>query len=76
MKSILLIKIFWGVVEMTFGLVNASFNFPRMASFKNDFLCTLGFVASMHVLSFAVIGHDKINIPEIFQVVTVFLVAL
>ena len=48
----------------------------RMASFKNDFLCTLGFVASMHVLSFAVIGHDKINIPEIFQVVTVFLVAL
>ena len=47
-----------------------------MASFKNDFLCTLGFVASMRVLSFAVIGHDKINIPEIFQVVTVSLVAL
>ena len=33
-KSILLIQIFWRVVEMTFGLVNARFC-------KNDFLCTL-----------------------------------
>ena len=30
-------------------------------------------MASMYVLSFAVIGHDKKeNIPEIFQVFTVF----
>ena len=33
-KSILLIQIFWRVVEMTFGLVNARFC-------KNDFLCSL-----------------------------------
>ena len=28
-KSILLIKKFWGLVEMTFGLVNASFSLPE-----------------------------------------------
>ena len=28
-------------------------------------LLVCGFVAGMHILSFAVIGHDKINIPEI-----------
>ena len=37
MKSILLVKKHLGLVEMTSGLVNASC--------KNDFLCTLGFVA-------------------------------
>ena len=30
-----------GLVEMTSGLVNASFSLPRMASCKNDFLYTL-----------------------------------
>jgi len=34
MKSILLLKKFWGLAEMTSGLA-------RMASCKNDFLCTL-----------------------------------
>ena len=31
-----------------------------------------GFVASLHVLIFAVNGHNTINIPDIFQVFTVF----
>ena len=39
-------------------------------------LISLWFVASSHVLIFAVIGGNTINIPEIFQVFTVFLVTL
>ena len=35
-----------------------------------------GFVASPHVLIFALIGHNEVNIPEIFQVFTVFPVTL
>ena len=35
-----------------------------------------GFVASSLVLIFAVIGHNAINIPEIFQVFTIFPVPL
>ena len=35
-----------------------------------------GFVASSHVLIFAVIGHNTVDIPEIFQVFTVFPVVL
>ena len=35
-----------------------------------------GFVASSHILIFAVIGHSTINIPEIFQVFMVFAVTL
>ena len=34
------------------------------------------FVASSLVLIFAVIGHNAINIPEIFQVFTIFPVPL
>ena len=41
MKSILLIKKFWGLVEMTFRPVNASFSLPEWQAVKNDFLCTL-----------------------------------
>ena len=33
----MLIKIFFGLVEMTFGLVHASYSLPERA----DFLCTL-----------------------------------
>ena len=39
MKSFLLVKKFLGLVEITSGLVNASFSLPRMASCKNDLLC-------------------------------------
>ena len=35
-----------------------------------------GFVACLHVLIFAVIGRNTIDIPEIFQVFMVFPVAL
>ena len=41
MKSILLIKKIGGLVEMTFGSVNASFSLPEWQAVKNDFLCTL-----------------------------------
>ena len=34
------------------------------------------FVASSRVMIFAVIGHNSINIPKIFQVFTVFAVSL
>ena len=34
------------------------------------------FVASSRVMIFAVIGHNTINIPKIFQVFTVFAVSL
>ena len=39
-KSILLIKTFLGLVQMTFGLVNTTFSLPEL-SCKTDFLCTL-----------------------------------
>ena len=41
MKSILLVKKLSGLIEMTSGLVNASFSLPWMVSCKNNFLCTL-----------------------------------
>ena len=41
-KSILLVKKLSGQIEMTSGLVNATFTLPWMASRKNNyFLCTL-----------------------------------
>ena len=41
----LLIKMFWGLVEMIFGLVKVSFSSPEWQSEKNDFLCTLGIIS-------------------------------
>ena len=37
MKSILLVKKFWGLVEMTSGLVNASFSLPEWQAVKMIF---------------------------------------
>ena len=37
----LLIKTFFGLVEMMFGLVNVSLSLPKWQAVKNDFLCTL-----------------------------------
>ena len=37
MKSILLIKKCWGLVEMMFGLVNGSFSFPEWQAVKMTF---------------------------------------
>ena len=44
MKSILLIKKFLGLVELTFGLVNASFSLPKWQGLKMTF-----FAACVHV---------------------------
>ena len=41
MKSILLDEKLLGLVEMTSGLVNASFSLPEWQAVENDFLCTL-----------------------------------
>ena len=40
---------------------------------ERELIC--GFLASSRVLIFAVIGHNTINIPEIFQVFMAFPVA-
>ena len=48
MKSILLIKKLLGLVEMMSGLVNASFmQLARMASCKNDILCTVSYMVAI-----------------------------
>ena len=36
-KSVLLIKMFLGLVKMTFGVVYASFSFPKWQAFKMTF---------------------------------------
>ena len=43
---------------------------------RQGFTVVCGFVANSLVLIFALIGHNTINIPEIFQVFTVFPVTL
>ena len=47
---------------------------PGVLHVNRPLVC--GFVASSYVLIFAVIGRNTINIPEIFQVFTVFRVWL
>ena len=46
MKSILLVRKLLGLVEMTFGLVNASFSFPEWQAAKMIFFapCMMSFV--------------------------------
>ena len=46
MKSILLVKKLLGLVEMTFGLVNASFSLPEWQAAKMIFFapCMMSFV--------------------------------
>ena len=41
--SILLIKKFWGLVEMTFGPVNASFSLPEWQAVKMTFFASWAF---------------------------------
>ena len=48
----------------------------RKLNCKQERLLLCGCVACTHVLIFAVIGHNARNIPKIFQVSTVFPVAL
>ena len=42
MKSILLVKRFWGLVEMTSGLVSASFSLPEWQAVKMIFFAPYG----------------------------------
>ena len=51
-ESILLIKMFLGLVEMTFGLVYASFSLPERQALKMTFFtpCLLNFIPFLHYL--------------------------
>ena len=51
MKSILLVKKFWGLVEMTSGLVNASFSLPEWQAVKMIFFAPCSSVANRTVAS-------------------------
>ena len=44
------LKMIWRLVEMTFGLVYASFSLPEWQALKNDFLCALRVRESKTVL--------------------------
>ena len=48
-KSIILIKIFWGISEMAFGLVHASYSLSEWQTVKLTFFapCNLGFQTTM-----------------------------
>ena len=48
----------------------------RKLNHKQELKLVCGFVASSYLLIFAVIGHNTLNIPEIFQVIMVFPVTL
>ena len=48
----------------------------RKPNCKEEHELVRGFVACLHVLIFAVIGRNTIDIPEIFQVFGIFPVAL
>ena len=48
----------------------------RKLNCKQECELVRGFVACLHVLIFAVIGRNRIDIPEIFQVFGIFPVAL
>ena len=52
MKSILLIKMFLGLVEKMFGLVYASFSLPKWQALKRTFFapCTFPGEMELHVL--------------------------
>ena len=56
-KSILLIKKFGGLVEMTFGIVKARFNFPKWQAAK------MTFFAPWRRCSLNVLG-DKVEPPQ------------
>ena len=71
-KTVKYQKYFWNVIV----LKEKSQSGMRKLNCKQDCSLVCGFVASSRVLIFAVIGHDTINIPEIFQVFMVFPVAL
>ena len=48
MKSILLVKKFWGLVEMTSGLVNASFSLPEWQAVTMIFFAPCSYSKFQH----------------------------
>ena len=77
MKSVLLVKKFLQLVEVTSGLVNASFSFPEwQAVNKNDFLCTLAHpdCSTMSILIFGkptmnLLGYSACRCVETFETI-------
>ena len=65
-------RIIWNVIV----LQEKSQSGMRKLNHQQERLLVCGFLTSLHVLIFAVIGCNTINILEIFQVFTVFPVAL
>ena len=53
MKSILLVKKVWGLVEMTPGLVNASFSMPEWQAVKMIFFasCFRGYLIKIKIIN-------------------------
>ena len=62
-------RIIWNVIV----LQEKSQSGMRKLNHEQEHQLVCGFVASSHVLIFAVIGANTINIPEIFQVFMLFL---
>ena len=72
-------KYFWNVIVLRGINNNNKKKTIRREKTKRQartLITVCGFVASSLVLIFAVIGHNAINIPEIFQVFTIFPVPL
>ena len=65
-------KYFWNVIVVQ----EKNQSGVRKLNYKQECWLVCGSVACPHVLIFAVIGRNTINIPEMFQVFTVFPVAL
>ena len=73
-------KYFWNVIVLR-EKTNKQTNKKTIRRVKTKrqartLITVCGFVASSRVVIFAVIGHNAINIPEIFQVFTIFPVPL
>ena len=69
MKSFLLVKNFGGLVEMTFGLVNASFSLPEWQAVKMTFFarCDMTFALIPFMLSLIkVFLHTLTSIASIY----------
>ena len=68
--------VFWGTIRHPLCSKKKSQSGMRKLNHKQDRQLVCGFLASSLVFIFAVIGHDTINIPEIFQAFTVLPVTL
>ena len=65
MKSILLIKMFLGLVEMTFGLVYASFSLPKWQALKITLFAPCGIYQSWEDVMALKCKHSGIDLSFI-----------